>query len=70
MQSLTSRAQRRRFVRLAGRAPRRFSAATAIASAAGAATPPANAPIGATGSVAALAGRAWRCRTRAPGRPR
>ena len=57
MQSLTSRSSnRRRFMRLAGTGATALLAATAVASAAGAATTPANAPIGATGSVASLSG--------------
>ena len=57
MQSLTSRSSnRRRFMRLAGNGRTALLAATALASAAGAATTPANAPIGATGSVASLSG--------------
>ncbi len=57
MQSLTSRSSSRgRFMRLAGTGATALLAATAISSAAGAATTPPNAPIGATGSVAALSG--------------
>ena len=55
MQSLTSRStNRRRFMRLGGAGATALLAATALASAAGAASTPANAPIGATGSVASL----------------
>ena len=54
MQSLTSRSSnRRRLMRLAGTGATALLAATAVSSAAGAASTPANAPIGATGSVAA-----------------
>ena len=55
MQALTSRSSnRRRFMRLAGAGATTLLAATAVASTAGAATTPANRPIGASGSVAAL----------------
>ena len=57
MQSPTSRSSnRRRFLRVAGTSATALLAATALTSAAGAATTPANAPIGATGSVASISG--------------
>jgi hypothetical protein len=56
MHALTSRSTSgRRWARLIGTGATALVAATAIGSAAGAATTPANAPSGATGSVAALA---------------
>ena len=69
MQALTSRSSnRRRFMRLAGTGAIALLAATAVASTAGAATAPADRPIGASGSVAALGASSMEVQTPVPGR--